>query len=189
MYSHTDLLSYDDIDNDVERIFRAYCDTSLIEFAESTRRVTRDGKKGEPEPGAYWRKVVVFRRANLSSHDRPDLLRRAVGLDDDTKRIDDADSKFSVGFLYWFDVRAEYWAYGAADPELVGAIAPSKRLRSLYQQAQIVQQRIREAQEISMARDSAGWKNGARSSFLAGAVAESLVVVSTGSGMKQESDE
>jgi hypothetical protein len=136
LYEHTDLLSYDDIDKDVDGIFRAFCDTTLIEYA-------KDGAQNTP---AFWANVVNFRRKNLCPYDRPDFLERASKAEppppEDGERLTNEDFERTRGFLYWFDVRAEYWSRNGANQKLVDTLVPAPELQELYHHAVAVQQRI-----------------------------------------------
>jgi hypothetical protein len=138
-YTHTDLLSYDDIDTEVDRIFRAFCDTTLIEYATSY------GKNSQ----SYWKNVLVFRRKSLSPFDRPDLLLKAAAQAAEPPAANDADFAQTRVFLYWFDVRADYWSQHAADQALLDALVPSEELGALYKKAKTVQARIHNAAQVA----------------------------------------
>ena len=117
-YAQTDLLSYAHIKNEVDGLFRAYLDTSLMELA-----------KENPEPAGYWPKVITLRNSAL---DFP-----AKGEKD----------KVSTGFFpyrYWFDMRADYWSRRSGDEveKLVGGLLPSAYLKTLYEQATALKGRI-----------------------------------------------
>lgn len=156
MYSNTDMLSFDELDNDVDRLFRAYCDTSLIEFGEGS--MAKGASKFATT--GYWAKVVVFRRLNLCPYDRPDMLQLASPNEHaspsehaspklkDTPRISVENFKHASRFLYWFDTRAAYWATAAVDPSRLEAYPPAKKLLSLYKQMLVVQERIDNARLI-----------------------------------------
>lgn len=148
-YAHTDLLSYDDIDRDVDRLFRVFCDTALIEFA-SNKKDTRD----------YWANVRAFRRVHLTPFERLDLIERATGTKkplEDFEAVEESENEASGDetsahardFIYWFDVRAEHWSTHGADQELLNTLVPSQQLSALYNEAKKVQKRIHDAQEVA----------------------------------------
>lgn len=142
LFEHTDLLSYDDIDRDVDGIFRAFCDTTLIEYAKDDVKT----------PGTYWAKVVKFRRENLSPYDRPDFLKKA-GSPAAGKKLSDVDFEHARGFLYWFDVRADYWSRKGANQKLVDTLVPAEKLGELYRHAETVKERIDSAGKLPGASD------------------------------------
>jgi hypothetical protein len=155
LYAHTDFLSYEDIDRDVDQIYRAFCDTTLIEYVKNNARNSQ----------AYWAKVVAFRRQNLSPFDRPDFARKASSdqtlesTEQSSTRVSQAEFEHARTFLYWFDVRAEYWAQNGADQNLADILVPADQLRFLYEQAKSVQQRISGAQGSAKALE---WVFGAK---------------------------
>jgi|SRR6478735_2429797 len=152
-YAHTDLLSYEDIDRDVDRIFRVFIDTSLIEFA--TSRAT------------YWSNVLNLRRKYVTQFDRPDLLQKAGVLkrsgtespsnfeDISNESLEEQpmdawpaeDHPGTVGFVFWFDVRAAYWDSAGANKELLATLVPPDELGAFYEEAKAVRDRIHQAQD------------------------------------------
>jgi hypothetical protein len=117
-YAQTDLLSYAHIKNEVDGLFRAYLDTKLMELANNSTK-----------PGDYWPKVVTFRNS---------------ALDFPSKKEKDTLSKGFYPYRYWFDLRADYWSRspGQEVNKLVGGLLPSAYLKTLYDQATALKERI-----------------------------------------------
>jgi hypothetical protein len=157
-YAHTDFLSYEEIDTEVCRIFKAYCDAALMEAAKANP----SGTVG------YWSKVLEFRHAHLSPFDRPDMVRKAgkepTKLSD--KALNEAKSgiegkfAYALAFLYWFDARADYWSRHEVDQKLLKTTVSSAELATLFKSARDVQARIKDAEQIPGAVKWGYWNNG-----------------------------
>jgi hypothetical protein len=132
----SNLLSYEDIEDEANDLYRAYIDTRLIEYAKAHRPHKGDQK-------AYWNAVVALRAEVVPSYDRV----ASIGLTDAEKRmsrkaqvlssIDKSPSdsgKGKAAFLFWLDVRADHWARQEVDEKLTNALIYSASdLKGLYE--------------------------------------------------------
>jgi hypothetical protein len=144
-HAHLEFLSHEDIDRDVERVYRAFCDATLLEFAKESSTTAE-----------YWAKVVTFRRANFGSLDRSEFVERARGKvdvvppEEQQKLWADEGHKHSgrLEFLYWFDLRAEFWSTldkRKLDKELV---VTAEQLGMLHGEIQAARLRLQEAKAL-----------------------------------------
>lgn len=143
-HAHLEFLSHEDIDRDVERVYRAYCDARLLEFA-----------KKSPNTAEYWKNVVTFRRANFGPLDRSEFVERApkemaVPLEEQQQRWAAEGPKYAgrLEFLYWFDVRADFWSTidkRKLDKEFV--VTP-EQLEMLHGEILAAQRRLHEAKAL-----------------------------------------
>lgn len=134
---HIDLLPYADIEAEVDRLYRAYLDASLIERA----------KQYKDDPRGYWKQVL-------------DLLKSEFGIDEKAAHKDPTEKEALLDlftktsgaqplsrYLYWFDVRADYWSppFGnSAWSAAVEALPSKQQLKSLFDQAAALKLRIDE---------------------------------------------
>jgi hypothetical protein len=141
-HAHLEFLSHEDIDRDVERVYRAYCDATLLEFAKS------------PDPAEYWAQVVTFRRKNFGPLDRSEFVERArakveaVPPENQRQRWAEEGHNFTgrLEFLYWFDVRADFWSTldkRKLDKEVV---VTAEQLEMLYGEILAAKRRLQEAE-------------------------------------------
>jgi hypothetical protein len=131
MIEPEDLLAYDGISQDADRLFAAFLDMALLEFARDHR-------------DSYWRKVAEFRAAELDPID----ARKVDGLDaadlaDLIEKADAAPYKNGRAFLYWFDLRAQYWhsRTGAISKDL----KTSAEIKTLYDANRELQEQLKKA--------------------------------------------
>jgi hypothetical protein len=106
-HAHMDLLAHEGIDLGVDRIYRAFLDTTLAGFA-----------KDAGTSAAYWEKVAAFRREHFEPQ------------------------QATLGFLYWFEVRAEHWSRERAGHALVEKLATADQRDWLAHEAQAMHRRI-----------------------------------------------
>lgn len=136
-----DLLAFSNIKDEVDRIFRAYLDTQLLEFANTYE-----------EPSDYWHHVLTFRNDTLKSkpflkgkepEEPQDPLEAAKAIPRRSKSGDEPGDFSS--FYYWFDVRAQHWASRPRDEieNLIKELVPAKKLKWLATQARDLEQRIK----------------------------------------------
>lgn len=148
-YAHTDLLTHDEIHRDVDRVFRAFIDTSLLQFA----------KESEGNLASYWSKVVEFRRSNFGPLDREEFVELAglepTSPEEQRKRwaLEQRNFKARLPFLCWLDVRAHYWSNGSSDKRLIEIIVPAEKLEVLYVQIDAVHKRLQEATTFDVTWD------------------------------------
>jgi hypothetical protein len=138
-YAHMEFLSHEDIDRDVERIYRAYCDAMLLQYAKSPS-------------SDYWAQVVEFRRANFGPLDRTEFVERApkevARTIEEQQELWAANKDKYVGrleFLYWFDVRADFWSTVDKRTLHKEVVVPAEQLKLLHVQIEAVQRRLYEA--------------------------------------------
>jgi hypothetical protein len=156
-YARMDLLSYDNIDSELDRVFRLFCDASLIEFSLGSDK--SEGDHGQ----YYWRQVREFRREHLTKFERLDLIEKATGqvppdvlsdsggssgLDADSVAADSTEDQ-RLDVLYYFDVRADYFFHHRPDRAVLENLVPAKPLGDLYTEIKKVQQRIRKSQRVA----------------------------------------
>jgi len=163
----TDLLAYDDIELEVDRLFKGFLDASLMSFAASfPLNIT-----------SYWKAVVEFRCRTLALVEEtahaffgPDEEKTCSSLIDKLKKLEKTTTGPSgetenfdvIQFLYWFDVRADYWSTGG-DPALLNALVPADQLASIYEQAKALKNRIdaiealRNKMNLAQGRDPASY--------------------------------
>jgi hypothetical protein len=165
----TDLLSYSHIEADVDRLFKAYLDARLIEFARESKGV----------PRAYWKAVVEFSRKEFDWSDSAKDSEEDQSIDKMVQAMSDkavpqgkagnSDADDEGGelwsYLYWFDVRADYWA-PSADGKWADAVAelpPADQLGMVLKEADALSRRILEASNSAKAvanRDGASLAGG-----------------------------
>jgi hypothetical protein len=125
---YSDFLSYQDIDKDVDELYRAFLDTTLIRRAlESNHEAT------------YKEKVATLRRQYLDPNPRPRLDVDGPATSD---KADDDKFIRARRFLYWFDVRADYWWRARPSKHLLDALLKPSELALLHEQAHALQLRI-----------------------------------------------
>ena len=136
MYSaYGEFLSLAHIDSMVDGIYKAYLDTVLINLKIDHR----------PYP-TYWEAVKDFRRSNLD----PFTPKNSGGMLDDSVRLsiqkdlDDDQQKrerFSQAddYLYWFDLRAKFWAETVVDDKIKAMLASAADLKKLKDAAKELQ--------------------------------------------------
>jgi hypothetical protein len=135
--THADLLSYSQIHSDVDQLFRAYLDTALMETAQHML----GNSKG------YWKGVIELRKKKLGYPDpESDVKTDALSVADLIDHLPEpSDPSEASQYLYWFEVRADYWSQ-ATQKELeavAGALPASKRLEMLYEEARLLEGRIK----------------------------------------------
>lgn len=141
-YAHMEFLSHEDIDRDVERIYRAYCDAMLLQFAKTS-----------PSTADYWEKVVLFRRDKFGPLDRSEFVDRTGGRVQPVPAAEQrqhwtAEGRNFAGrleFLYWFDVRADFWSTVDNRTLHIEIVVTPEQLELLHVQVEAVQRRLREA--------------------------------------------
>jgi hypothetical protein len=131
----TDLLSYAYIEAEVDGLFRAYLETTLMEYARNSKK----------DKKAYWEAVIGLRKESLGFNDEATSgaengsLKAAVAAIGRTEN----DSTEVLPYRYWFDVCADYWSPGPGDgPPFVDELVTSGRLKMLYEQARALKERI-----------------------------------------------
>ena len=140
--AYTDLLSYRDINREVDQLYRAFLDTTLIELARDA------GGSAE-----YWHGVAEFRRENVDPLDRPTLAKASsAGAHSaaSERRSQPASDELSHshGFVYWFDVRAKYWAEAGADSDTLRLLASAEVVELVYEEARVLQKKIAAAEAV-----------------------------------------
>ncbi len=167
-----DVLAFRDLDAEVDRIFRAYVDTHLLEHAHQS----------EGDRTKYWTSVLTMRATELgfpvmpssppaadrASDGLPLSLSEAAAALAGTEAT--AKAEEFAGFRYWFDVRAQYWgARSREDVEKVHReLVPANRLKWLGTEAGQLRDRI-EAELLAPNRKG---KSGAGMTASAGGSAE-----------------
>lgn len=136
--SQSNLISYSQIHSDVDQLFRAYLDTALMELAN----VKFGDSKG------YWTGVIALRKDKLNYIEwAPGVAAtaRAPSVQDLIDTMPPAGaSDQGFRYLFWFEVRADYWSR-ATKPELealVAALPPSERLGILFSEARVLEGRL-----------------------------------------------
>jgi hypothetical protein len=152
----SDILSYSDVDDEVERVYRAFLDSTLIEYAlqhskPSDQGGAEDGqcrccarkKKVEVLPEAYWGAVLRFRRENLNPiPPRQRWAASDVELSEDARKSASEDRyQRNRAFLFWFDVRAYYWSKRETS-NILGTFEASVQLQLVYEQALALKRRV-----------------------------------------------
>jgi hypothetical protein len=131
MYStYRELLSFTSIDYAIDKLFKVYLDVKLIAFALES--------PGDPK---YWADVREFRRISLDPY---------TGLTpEDDKPTPNADEltkfEFMRAYLYWFDIRSDYWFHNRPDKALLSVVNPKSDLPNLKAEAAILESRLEQA--------------------------------------------
>ena len=135
--SYYELLAFRDLPTRVEELFRAFLDVMLIEFASK-------------DIDDYPKKVAAFRRGYLSACDFGKLdealaspAGSAAAVHPTLTSEQKKNAERAAQFLYWYDVRAQYWQHehekaAKLQPELVSG----KKLEMLYEDAERLRKRI-----------------------------------------------
>jgi hypothetical protein len=135
--THADLLSYSQIHSDVDQLFRAYLDTALMETAQ---RMLGDSK-------GYWTGVIKLRMKKLGYRDpEPGKKTDELSIHDLIKELSPASELSETSqYLFWFEVRADYWSHATKEEldAVVGALPASKRLELLYEEARLLEGRVK----------------------------------------------
>jgi hypothetical protein len=127
--AYYEVLAFRDIESRVEELFRAFLDVKLIEFAS-------EGVTG------YRDKVAKFRRDHLSPYNRATIdSSSAEGIELSPDKAAEVES--AAQFLYWFDLRAQFWElnYRKAE-ELDEKLESGDRLAMLYADAKRLRDRL-----------------------------------------------
>jgi hypothetical protein len=113
--AQTDLLSYSYIESEVDGLFRAYLDTSLMRIAQ--RHESSEDRE------RYWRDVRALRKETINSKDDPASFYQ---------------------YQYWFDVRSDYWSWHPKKglKELVDGLVPAEYLKLLCDEARALEARL-----------------------------------------------
>jgi len=185
----SDILSYSDVDDEVERVYRAFLDSTLIEYALQHSKTTEPGgaeggqcrccprkKQVEVVEKPYWEAVLRFRQENLNPipprprwadpcAELPSTLaqrqRECEELKEARKKANEDRYRRDRAFLYWFDVRAYYWSKRETS-NILGTFEASMQLELVYQQALALKRRVDAARPALFTTLSANTIKGAQ---------------------------
>jgi hypothetical protein len=166
----SDILSYSDVDDEVERVYRAFLDSTLIEYALQYSRTSEQGgaeggqcrccprkKQVEVVEKPYWEAVLRFRQENLN----PIPPRQRSGAPsaawnenaDARKRANEDRYRRDRAFLFWFDVRAYYWSKRETS-NILGTFEASVQLQLVYDQALALKKRVDAARPLTLSANT-----------------------------------
>ena len=159
MYSDFgELLSFTSIDSAVDKLFKAYLDSKLIDFATPSPSVASLSAWRLPDD--YWGKVTEFRRSNLDPFTVPRTKSGLTGVQGvlpeaarkEAQRKLEAPhererAKHARDYLYWFDIRAVYWSKTPLDSALRTLVVSADDLLKLQRAAKELQDRLQKVLE------------------------------------------
>jgi len=127
-----DLLAFSSIDeSEVDTLFKIYLDTKLVGFTQQAR------------VRPYKSAVAQFRTGVLDPYTADhELTPHERTLVEPTAKANDKQFSVARAFLYWFDLRADYWANNPPTEELLRIIVPQLDLVALQRQAEILRERL-----------------------------------------------
>jgi hypothetical protein len=99
--------------------------------------------------------LLVQRKREATSKEA--FAKAASGMRADWLKGESRKIKDSAGYLYWFDIRALYWAENAADDDLANLLADPETLTELYKQAVALQQRFALARKLGQSEEGEGY--------------------------------
>jgi hypothetical protein len=155
MYSaFRDLLSFTSIDDAIDKLFRIYLDTKLIELAEHLKKDRAETLE------TYWEEVLKFRRDSLDAYTLPVVGDQSGSKKDNlteaAEKWNAKQAQFEVAqaYLYWFDLRASYWCENPPNQALLAIIKPPTDLGIIRAEADILLKRISSARAYRELLDS-----------------------------------
>jgi hypothetical protein len=133
--SYRELLAFTSIDNAVDKLFRAYLDTTLIGLAET---YTGDSDYDNVVSSYRSRVLEPFTSAQ-------DTAAKATA----RSRYDSNRARFAAvqAYLYWFDIRAAFWRGKRPDQYLLDIVEPAEDLKNLQTESNILRKRLEKVGE------------------------------------------
>ncbi|HKP63622.1 MAG TPA: hypothetical protein VJV78_43100 [Polyangiales bacterium] len=138
MYAeYPELLAYEGIEESVAELYRAFIDTQLAVLAGN--------------PASYWNEVKKFRFEQFGL-ERESSSQEPTEMDQDVVSIDSEDSELEhrYAYLYWFDIRADFWIRTDSERELLLGLISLESLDWIYEQARAAQARLDRAKKVEI---------------------------------------